>query len=247
MAVLIPLAISAAAGAAGVGATMATVATVAGSLVAAKSGMSARMDRAATKVFGSDMVKLGNIAGTFLIPSANTWGASRLGAGAAGAAASGAVDYSLGSATANPGFSTALSSGTGEGLRNVASSAGLTAPGVVPAAATAAAAPAVGGVGALFNRVGTAMSNLSPQAQAALIQTTGQVVAGAAGGASQAAAMKEQERLEREREDRNAARFKSGSRLVVNPDGSLRPAGGALTPSSGRAGASGYSYGPGRV
>lgn len=91
MAVVVPLLISAAAGAAGLTATMATIATVAGGLVAAKSGLSKRIDDAAGKVFGKDLVKVGNIAGMFLAPSANAWGAENWGSMAGTATSVGAA------------------------------------------------------------------------------------------------------------------------------------------------------------
>ncbi len=64
MAVAIPLLASAAAGAVGLGTVAATAVSIGAGLVAAKTGISAKVDKAAGKVFGRDAVKVFNIAGT---------------------------------------------------------------------------------------------------------------------------------------------------------------------------------------
>ena len=130
MAVVVPLMIAAAAGAAGVAATTATILTVAGSLVAAKSGLSSKIDRAATKAFGSDLVKVGNIAGSVFL--------------ATGAAYSfGADNFGAAAGTGIGGADAAAAAGTSPGVDQAvagAGDAGTTAATQVPAAADLAVA-----------------------------------------------------------------------------------------------------------
>jgi hypothetical protein len=108
MAVVVPLLISAAAGAAGWGATATLLATTAGALVSSKVGLSKKIDNAASKVFGKDLVRVGNVVGAFFVGDAAQFGANAAGqtagygASLAAQAASKAANTAVASSATNP-------------------------------------------------------------------------------------------------------------------------------------------------
>lgn len=84
MAVAIPLLVAYAAGAAGVTATVAGIAATAAAVVAAKTGISEKVNKAASNVFGEDLVKVANIAGAAYMAYSSFTGEGMFGAGAGG-------------------------------------------------------------------------------------------------------------------------------------------------------------------
>ena len=196
---------------------MATAVSIGAGLVAAKTGISAKVDRAASKVFGKDVVKFANIAGAVYGAAGGFAGAgpsevfSNI-SGAFGGAASGAssaagglgsaVDATGGIETAveaagnmggAPSFTPGAMGGDYGGAPNGPGGSGAFRPGA------SGSGPANQPQGALSKLWG----GLGASGQNSLIQVGGQVLSGIGQGKMQEEQMR--------REDERDKRYRSGS------------------------------------
>lgn len=215
MAVAVPLVMAAA----GAG----TAAIVGTSLVLAATGVNSKIDRAASKVFGKDLVNVANIAGSAFLafgggmPSAGAGSSAGLGEAVD---ATGGMDTALGS-TANTGMPTPVDATGGMDTATTAPAnqvpmgalASVPPSGAVPpggAATPGIAGQVQDGVARLGNTVGNAwdkgvaaFKGMSPQAQGALIQVAGGVLGGIGQAKGQEALMQANQRYDQ--------RYRSGS------------------------------------
>lgn len=225
MAVAIPILMTAA------GAS--TAVTLGVSLAAGITGLSASIDKAAAKVFGKDLVQIGNIAGAIALATGSvpdlSGAASSAGASAGGLAGNG-VD-SLGTAVDAGGLQLAgdgvLAQAGAEGLTLDAAAGGgqglaLDLSGSAAQASaevgtkTALTQPLSAGGGATSttgsswtDKLSGTWKTLGDKGQAAAIQTGGALLTGAASGYANAQA--QQEQLEEQR--RNNQTYRTGSHL----------------------------------
>lgn len=221
MAVAIPIimsatgasaAIGASLGAAlGVGAISATAISIGTGLVMAATGISAKIDKAASKVFGKDLVTVANIAGGLYLAAGGFSGGEASG-GFAGDATAAGYDPGFGTsggiiptevAGAAPVWSQAGADTMGALVRaNVDAAGGAATMAQAPAATIAQPQTGVGGA---LSKVGAAWDKAAPTTKSALIQAGGNLLAGVAQGKAEEAAM--DKRFEQE------ARYRSGSGL----------------------------------
>lgn len=237
MAVAVPFAMAATGASAAIGAAIgvsAGLVTAATGVLVGATGIGKSINKAASKVFGEDLVSFANIAGGIAMAAgwnpADTW-ASVTGGGAAGggalaapdlmtsdtgvggASAGGAANVDLSTTDIGIGGASAGQPGGVEGLRSLERVTGAGEPAArsyesAVNAVTKPAAPISGkaGMGALSD----VWDKLSERERAALITTGGQALAGAAQGWSRAKDSAK-ERAERRRRE---GVFQSGSGLT---------------------------------
>lgn len=224
MAVAIPLLMTAA------GAS--TAVTLGVSLAAGITGLSASIDRAATKVFGKDLVQIGNIAGAIALATGSVpdlSGATSAGASAGTLAGNGAeilggaidagglnlagdgVLAQAGGASGGLTLDPVSASGGGLDLAGSAAQAsaevGTKAALTQPLAANSGATSATGG--SWTDKLSGTWKSLGDKGQAAAVQVGGSLLTGAASGYANAQAQKDV--LDEQR--RNNETYRTGSHL----------------------------------
>lgn len=229
MAVIIPIAMAYA------GATTATIAFT--TIAMAVTGVSAKVDRAASKVFGEDVVKFANIAGAIYMAGSGAFGGGEAAAAGDGLGsvvdATGGMETAVGS-TANTGVPAAVDATGGletatpppSGVSEATSNVGVQLKPIEPQGALARAAQPKGDsvaakLGELPGKAADAFAKLDPRVQAALVQVGGGALSGFAQGKAREA---ELERIEQENR-----RYRSGSGLPYWARGAALPTPGGGT------------------
>lgn len=199
MAVAIPLIMAATGASAAIGAAIgisATAVSIGTGLAMAVTGLSSKVDQAASKVFGKDLVNAANIVGT-------VYGAFGGFSGAGPGEVVGNVGDMFKGVTGGGGgaLSTAAQTADNPAITNsVLADSAARSPGYGIAAANAGVAPSAMAPKNWF-------SNMTPQAQGALIQVGGNLLQGGMQGYGRAKQMED----EREAQAKRDAIFRSGS------------------------------------
>lgn len=208
MAVALPLALGA------LGAS--TAVSVGVGLAVAATGIGSKIDKAASKVFGKDLVKVANIAGAAYMGYQAMGGASAFGSSAANAAGGPVFNNPVSpdwSGSFDPGAATPSAPLLTPSMPSSAPSAGSTVAG------NASPSRIMDTVNRFASNIGTKIDGMSEKQLGTLAQLGGNMLSGAASGAAAAKTAEEERRFKEEQD----AKFRSGSGLTTYgpPSGAL--------------------------